>query len=733
MPAQLLRGGLLAVGLAGTIAFATAAAQQPPPVASLAAPPVALVPTQHPPVSREASTLWLAPGAADRKTAASTPALRSLQDGLKLYAQEKYELAVARFTAAGAPKSPLRDYGNYYAGVSELRLQQFESARRRFAQLKGATGYISQAAALGEAEADQGLKDYDAEVGVYERLLKGKAIDETAVWLSLATASMAAGRPARAAEAYLHVYYDSPTNALADQAAGPLATMPEVQPIAAGNVRYKLELGRAERLFALRRASDARISFLRLQPVASGDDRALIALRLAECDYFQGKYAQAREALDAQLASGARQAEARFFYLMSQRGLKNNDSFELLTRALMKDFPDTTWAEDALNNLVTYYIVEKSDPEIETIVREQLQRSPRGRYAERAAWKAGWFAYRAGNMGDAADYFEGGAAAFPRSDYRPAYLYWAGRARERSGDRDAAVARWTVETADYLNTYYGRLAVTALKRVNAEPSPGNLIFLRNLAPRDGEGDSEPPNAETIRTLLAMDLYDPALKELEFARQNSGDSPVIQATTAWINRQKSLSEKGSTQFNLARGAINTMKRAYPQFLAAGGEQLPRDLLTVIYPLGYWDLIRKYSTQNNLDPYLVAALMSQESTFVADIQSPANATGLTQLMQATARQYARKLNIRYSKSLLTNPEFNIRVGTAYLADTVRSFGAVHLALASYNAGSTPVRRWLSQRPQLSQEEFIDDIPYPETQNYVKRILGTVEDYRRLYGPG
>ena len=58
-------------------------------------------------------------------------------------------------------------------------------------------------------------------------------------------------------------------------------------------------------------------------------------------------------------------------------------------------------------------------------------------------------------------------------------------------------------------------------------------------------------------------------------------------------------------------------------------------------------------------------------------------------------------------------------------------MHLALASYNAGETPVRRWMRESPDLPQDEFIDDIPYPETQQYVKRMLGTAEDYRRLYG--
>jgi soluble lytic murein transglycosylase len=72
----------------------------------------------------------------------------------------------------------------------------------------------------------------------------------------------------------------------------------------------------------------------------------------------------------------------------------------------------------------------------------------------------------------------------------------------------------------------------------------------------------------------------------------------------------------------------------------------------------------------------------------------------------------------------------MGTSYFADKMTEFGSAHFALASYNAGESPVRRWLAERPSHGVEEFVDDIPYPETQNYVKRILGTAEDYRRLY---
>src|SRR5262249_36497813 len=83
--------------------------------------------------------------------------------------------------------------------------------------------------------------------------------------------------------------------------------------------------------------------------------------------------------------------------------------------------------------------------------------------------------------------------------------------------------------------------------------------------------------------------------------------------------------------------------------------------------------------------------------------------------------------------TTADTNLKMGTAYFSDLVRRFGGVPYALATYNAGPGRVARWIAERPGVAQDEFIDDIPFPETQNYVKRILGTAEDYRPLYPDG
>ncbi len=678
-----------------------------------------LGPTNHASTAGTLEDLWLVPAAEDRR-ARKNAIYGPLEEAVEAYGAGDYARASNLASRPSLGSSELADYAAYYNGLAQLKLSRAADARSTFASIRARKprGYLSTAAALAEGEAAEALGDFRAALAIYDSLAAEKHAVTEDVLSRLGRSALAAGERTRAAAAFGRVYYEYPLSDAAIEASSQLQSMPDVS-LRAG---VQADLGRAARLFGARRYTDARTAYAALQNQVSGDDREVVELRIAESDYFLGRFKAALDALTPWLLRGARQAEARFFHTSALRELGRHDEYIAQTGALVADFPDSSWSEEALNNLGTYYILENDDERAAQVFRELFEKFPTGSRGERAAWKYGWWSYKNGEHAEAVRVFESAAKAYPRSDYRPSFLYWAGRAHAQLGAGPQAESRLRLVFTDYGNSYYGRLALRKLPKNVQTSAEAAVVSAGHAPPVDRE---EPlPTTRTIQLLLGAGLYDDAINELRFAQRAWGTSPAIEATIAWAyNRKGEL-----------RRAITLMRRAYPQHLTAGGHELPTEILEVIFPLTYWELIRKHSAARNLDPYLVAALIAQESTFDPNIRSAANAWGLMQIVPATGRRLARSVGIRrFSTAVLTNPETNVRLGTLYFSRLVQQFGGTHFALASYNAGENRVVRWKAERPGVEQDEFIDDIPFPETQNYVKRILGTAENYRALYGKG
>ncbi|MBI2221709.1 MAG: transglycosylase SLT domain-containing protein [Acidobacteria bacterium] len=688
-----------------------------------ALPAVALEPTAHAPIPRDPGALWLAPGGEAGRTG-QAGALLKVAQGIERFNEQRFADALPLLRAAGVAGSPLADYAVYYAGLAELRLNDVTAARRTLSALKDRPleGYLAYASVLARGEAAELDNDHAAASALYEQLAAGRPLEPEVVVHRLGRAALAAGDKQKAVSSFLRLRYEFPLSDEAALADVELERLSGVEPRPNSPATVKQEFARAEQLFASRRYAQAREAFQSIRQLASGEERDLADLRVAESDFYLRRYASARDGLRGFLAAGGREAEAQFFHLAAIRELGQHEEYLSRVRALVDAHPGSSWAEEALNNLGTHHILQNEDAEAAEAFRELLRRFPKGSRAERAAWKVGWWEYKNGNYAETVRIFESAAATFSRSDYRPSWVYWAARSRERIGDPARAAARYRLVTADYLNSYYGRLAVRRLEGID---KVARAAWAAPAAPRQ-EADvavALPPTADRIRLLLSLGLELDALNELRYAQRQWGTSPALDATIAWVyHRQGDL-----------RRAINQMKRAYPQHLsAAGGAALPDELLRVIFPLDYWPAIQKHSRARRLDPYLVAALIAQESTFDPEIRSAANAYGLMQVVPGTGRRLARSLGIRYrGVGTLTSADTNVRMGTLYFSRLVEQFGGVHLALAAYNAGENRVVRWLAERPGLERDEFIDDIPFPETQNYVKKILGTAEDYRLLYG--
>jgi soluble lytic murein transglycosylase len=154
--------------------------------------------------------------------------------------------------------------------------------------------------------------------------------------------------------------------------------------------------------------------------------------------------------------------------------------------------------------------------------------------------------------------------------------------------------------------------------------------------------------------------------------------------------------------------------------------------MVYPFGWRSEVSQAAQRAGLDPFLVAAVVREESSYYPRAVSRAGARGLMQLMPATAQPMAEVRGLAFREGqLLDEPDANLEIGTSFLAGLMREFGDPRLALAAYNAGPRRAREWWKARKNDDVEAWVEQIPFDETRGYVKRVMLSWEEYRRLYG--
>ena len=162
----------------------------------------------------------------------------------------------------------------------------------------------------------------------------------------------------------------------------------------------------------------------------------------------------------------------------------------------------------------------------------------------------------------------------------------------------------------------------------------------------------------------------------------------------------------------------------------GINLPQKIQRQMYPQKYSEYVHQYSEENKVDPLLTFAIIKAESNFKSDVVSKSNAIGLMQLMESTAQETCRKLKLEYQKQMLSEPEYNIRLGTKYFADLLQKYENIPIALTAYNAGSGNVDKWIEKGTIQKDGSDVENIPYRETNNYVRKILRDYQKYQELY---
>ncbi|MDZ4856539.1 MAG: transglycosylase SLT domain-containing protein [Nitrospirota bacterium] len=348
-----------------------------------------------------------------------------------------------------------------------------------------------------------------------------------------------------------------------------------------------------------------------------------------------------------------------------------------------------------------------------------------------ARWRVGWVYYRTARYREAGDELRLLADQHD-SDFEPQALYWMARAAELS-QQSQAKDLYVQLCQRYVYTYYCQLArerngSTLSEPIVAEPistitpvnegTPANGEAIRPGSARDEIGQQSAYRRAIELKALGLDS-DAARELLGLTDRYSRDPDVIMALATMLN------EAGAYHH-----ALRLARARFRDKLERTGGLVDPSLWKVAYPTGLLPTIKGQGVKG-VDPYLVAAIIREESQYDRQAVSRVGAIGLMQVMPGTAKNVAQRLGLpAVGRDDLFDQETNIQVGAHYVEQLLEQFsGNVALTIASYNAGPIVVGNWAALHTGRSQDEFIELIPYQETRQYVKRVLRSYREYIRL----
>ncbi|MEK7845925.1 MAG: transglycosylase SLT domain-containing protein [Nitrospinota bacterium] len=417
---------------------------------------------------------------------------------------------------------------------------------------------------------------------------------------------------------------------------------------------------------------------------------------------------------------------AEGLYMMSKLYWNTGDTKKAIyySNAIMSKFPKSVWAGKAL--YIKARIAEdevKSDEAIELYSRLLKFREPR-ELAEEAAWRIGWIYYQKGDYHNAIENFRKGIELFQNSQYADSLLYWIGRAGEKSENTEIAIQSYQRLVTEYPYTYYGHRGYEKLVEYGMYNIGAEI-----LEPESKTSDMEYRFDETgkyhierAQELIEMGFLEDAREEIKFIPLSSDEV----ASLLFVSRLYSKAEAYTD-------SLATQNRILDKLKNGEQERLTNEFWSLSYPLSYWEIVLRSSSENDIDPLLILSVIRQESVFNKSVISKANAYGLMQLIPQTGERIYRIIwGGEFKTDLLFEPEINIEIGARHLSELRQVYnGNLVYAIATYNAGPIPVRKWVENFSSLPNDEFIEKITYPETRGYVKKVLRNYENYKRIYG--
>ena len=653
-------------------------------------------------------------------------ALAWLVVGYAHFIDHECDKAIEPLNRAKPMAGDLGDYISYYLGTCYLQTGRKAEGMAALANFEAnfADSLLIRDAHVSYANA---LLSDGRAAEVAELLGKDRLPARSDIELAIGKAFAGLGQAPKASDAFSNVYYNMPTSPDADAANAELKKLSiATQPTTAQRKT------RADLLVKAKRYSDAADEYRELATHAAPEDRPTLELALADAMHRGGRNREAKAEL-ASLSGATPEQNAQRLYILAEVAWASdqNDLFYQTVDQLRQTAPTSPWLESALLSVANLHLVHHEYDQALDAFRELQQRFPKGAKASYAHWKAAWLTLRMGRNDDAKKLFDEQIATYPGGNEANAAIYW--RARLAEEDNDTAMARAFYQRLSdrYRNYYYACLARERLQKLPAGSDPPGAYPLLDHIPALEHGDKitlvEPPpddlHYQKAKLLGNGGLVDLAVRELDKAASDDEDKSWLPAETAQLYIDTGHYDR----------AIEVMKRSVPSYFAVDLPNFPREYWEALFPRPYWTDLKKFAVANDLDPYLVASLIRQESEFNPIAVSRANAVGLMQLLPRTGKLVAHQVDLkRYSASQLYTPTVNLQLGTHYFRGMVNQFGgSFEHALAAYNAGADRVEEWMGQGKYRDTAEFVESIPFTETREYVQAIMRNASVYRQLYG--
>ena len=391
-------------------------------------------------------------------------------------------------------------------------------------------------------------------------------------------------------------------------------------------------------------------------PGLDAQTRNGFAVAEAACQYKQKQLtvAEARALPDTPDDNGARRLE---LLLELARDHNDTDGLKQIIAEMESRFPHSPWLADALFSAGNMYMLKRDYPTAIAYYGDLAARFPGDKNASAAHWRSGWLSYRQGLYPAAEHIFDEQILLYPGTTETVSALYWRGRLYETQ-DHNAAMAAANYRTIirAYQHFFYAQMARRRLEVLgNTQAATQPQLDRIQPAPLPHLVDSFPedsPHLAKARLLANAGLTEYIAQEIKADPNSSSWSTLAEGQI--------YSSYGQTY-----RAVRALKRAIPNAASASIQSIPLVYWRILFPEPWWNTIETESAKNNLDPYLVASLIRQESEFDASAVSYANAYGLMQLLPTVGRSMAREEGIAHFQTFqLLDPDMNIRLGTRYL---------------------------------------------------------------------